>query len=77
MHAGRAAGSHYSHKGCGALGNALEDVGEVVHQLGKCDGHSSFNVGCQWLLRVGGYFGVVLGTRVILHAYQMPQRFLQ
>ena len=21
----------------------------------------------------GGYFGVVLGTRVILHAYQMPQ----
>ena len=29
-----------------SLGNAFEDVGEVVHQLRECDGH--FGLLCRW-----------------------------
>ena len=35
------------------LGDALEDVSEVVHQLSERDGHSSFDFGRLWCWRVG------------------------
>ena len=57
-----------------SLGDTLKDVGEIVDQLGKCDGHPLFDFGCRWLLRVGGGFSV--GTGVILFIRHL-KRFLQ
>ena len=43
-----------------SLGNALEDVGEVVDQLGKGDGHPLVHFGRLWCGRGGGWFGTTL-----------------
>ena len=46
------------------LGYALEDVGEVVDQLGKGYGHPLVHFSRLWLVRGGGWFGTTVSQLV-------------